>query len=126
MAWDFESVAFSNHLASPEEWGRPMSAVPGRVLLVNLESFWNLVENCHAAGGGPGCAACVWRWKPNGLVAGDPDECGDAFHAAVKAQQGENLTTRGPAGERWDVRDEGEAARRLPRLSVMFPLIADS
>ncbi|MFD4689023.1 DUF4240 domain-containing protein [Streptomyces sp. NPDC058463] len=64
--------------------------------------------------------------EAHGLVAGDPDECGDAFHAAVKAQQGENLITRGPAGERWDVRDEGEAARRLPRLSVMFPLSADS
>ncbi|WP_323137229.1 DUF4240 domain-containing protein [Streptomyces sp. NBC_01764] len=30
--------------------------------------------------------------------------------------------SRGPFGEQWDVRSEAEAARKLPRLSAMFPL----
>ena len=64
--------------------------------------------------------------EAHGLVSGDPDECSDAFHTAVKAQQDKELVTRGPAGERWNVRDEDEATRRLPTLSVMFPLSADS
>lgn len=61
-----------------------------------------------------------------GLVTGDPDECGEDFYAAVQAQRGEQVVSRGLAGERWNVRDEVEAARRLPRLSAMFPLSDDS
>ncbi|MER6194255.1 DUF4240 domain-containing protein [Streptomyces cyaneofuscatus] len=57
-----------------------------------------------------------------GAVTGDPDPCGEAFYAAVRAQRGEHVGSRGLAGERWNVRDEAEATRRLPRLSVMFPL----
>ncbi|MFF8534376.1 DUF4240 domain-containing protein [Streptomyces sp. NPDC015532] len=62
-----------------------------------------------------------------GLATGDPDPCGDRFHAAVRAQRGEHLVGRRVlAGERWNVRDEADATRRLPRLSVMFPLGDDS
>ncbi|MFD4613113.1 DUF4240 domain-containing protein [Streptomyces sp. NPDC058451] len=61
-----------------------------------------------------------------GFVTGDPDPCGEDFYAAVRAQRGEHVVNRGLAGERWNVRDEAEATRRLPRLSVMFPLRADS
>ncbi|MEY9835637.1 DUF4240 domain-containing protein [Streptacidiphilus sp. EB103A] len=61
-----------------------------------------------------------------GLVAGDADECGEDFYAAVQAQRGEQVASRGLAGEHWNVRDEVEAARRLPRLSAMFPLSDDS
>ncbi|MEU2021284.1 DUF4240 domain-containing protein [Streptomyces sp. NPDC016469] len=60
------------------------------------------------------------------LVTGEPDECGDAFYAAVETRRGEHVVSRGLAGQRWNVRDEIEAARRLPRLSVMFPLNADA
>ncbi|MFG3530121.1 DUF4240 domain-containing protein [Streptomyces sp. NPDC047917] len=61
-----------------------------------------------------------------GAVTGDPDPCGEEFYATVRAQRGEHVVSRGLAGERWNVRDEAEATRRLPRLSVMFPLHADS
>ncbi|MEU9321800.1 DUF4240 domain-containing protein [Streptomyces sp. NPDC048295] len=61
-----------------------------------------------------------------GLVTGDPDECGDAFYAAVRTRRGEHAVGQGPTGKRWNVWDEEEAARRLPRLSVMFPLSADA
>lgn len=64
--------------------------------------------------------------EAHGLVTGDPDECGDAFYAAVKTRRGEHAVSQGLAGKRWNVRDEDEAARRLPRLSVMFPLNADA
>ncbi|MEU0788375.1 DUF4240 domain-containing protein [Streptomyces sp. NPDC006173] len=60
------------------------------------------------------------------LVTGDPDPCGEEFYAAVQAQRGEHLVSRWLAGERWNVREEAEATRRLPRLSAMFPLHADS
>ncbi|MFD8911075.1 DUF4240 domain-containing protein [Streptomyces sp. NPDC059575] len=55
-------------------------------------------------------------------LTGVDDECGEAFYEAVGAEQGDGSGNSGPLGERWDVRCEGEAARRLPRLSAMFPL----
>ncbi|MFD8573384.1 DUF4240 domain-containing protein [Streptomyces sp. NPDC059639] len=60
------------------------------------------------------------------LVTGDRDPCGEESSAAVRAQRGRHVVSRGLAGERWNVRDEAEATRRLPRLSSMFPLRADS
>ncbi|MFE6887965.1 DUF4240 domain-containing protein [Streptomyces sp. NPDC057694] len=60
------------------------------------------------------------------LVSGDLDPCGEEFSAAVRARRGAHVVSRGLAGERWNVRDEAEAARRLPRLSSMFSLRADS
>ena len=59
-------------------------------------------------------------------VAGPFDDCGDAFYAAAQAV----LDAEAPAvpassglrGRRWSVLDEPESARRLPRLTVMFPL----
>ncbi|WDN56113.1 DUF4240 domain-containing protein [Streptomyces clavuligerus] len=63
-------------------------------------------------------------WEAHQLVTGEPDECGDAFYAAVESRRGEHVVSRGLAGQRWNVRDEAEAARRLPGLSVMFPLSA--
>ncbi|MFF7213598.1 DUF4240 domain-containing protein [Streptomyces sp. NPDC008238] len=56
------------------------------------------------------------------LVAGESDDCGDAFYDAVNARASSGAGPRGPAGERWDVRDEAEASRKLPRLSSVFPL----
>lgn len=68
------------------------------------------------------------------LATGPSGDFGDAFYAAVRAVQraagsaGQPGTLpaasggRGPSGRRWTARDEEEAARRLPRLSVMFPL----
>ncbi|MEV4875885.1 DUF4240 domain-containing protein [Streptomyces cyaneofuscatus] len=64
--------------------------------------------------------------EAHGLVNGNPDERGDAFYAAVKTRRGEHAVSEGLVGERWNVRDEDVAARRLPRLSVMFPLSADA
>ncbi|MFE2037714.1 DUF4240 domain-containing protein [Streptomyces scopuliridis] len=61
-----------------------------------------------------------------GLVTGDPDQCSEEFYASVQARRGEHVVSRGLAGERWNVRDEAEATRGLPRLSVMFPLSDDS
>lgn len=90
-------------------------------------AFLNHPPPTVGAGTGPGgSGSTMWRQKPMGLCPGKPDGCGDAFYAAVKAQQDKELVTRGPAGQRWNVRDEDEATRRLPRLSVMFPLSADS
>ncbi|MFS4091361.1 DUF4240 domain-containing protein [Streptomyces sp. AF1A] len=57
-----------------------------------------------------------------GILAGVDDECGGAFYEAVDAEQVDRGDRSGPLGERWDVRREDEAARRLPRLSAMFPL----
>ncbi|MEU6242863.1 DUF4240 domain-containing protein [Streptomyces sp. NPDC047024] len=57
-----------------------------------------------------------------GILTGVDDECGEAFYGAVGAEQGDRGGNSGPRGERWDVRCEDEAARRLPRLSAMFPL----
>lgn len=70
------------------------------------------------------------------LATGPSDDFGDAFYAAVRAAQREAAAAAGhagapplapygsrdPSGRRWTARDEEEAARRLPRLSVMFPL----
>jgi hypothetical protein len=57
-----------------------------------------------------------------GLLTGADDECGDAFYAAVEAEQGGRERGSGPRGERWDVRCEDEAAHKLPKLSTMFLL----
>jgi hypothetical protein len=64
------------------------------------------------------------------LVTGPSDDYGDAFYAAVRAADPSGHAGappvpyggRDPSGSRWTARDEEEAARRLPRLSVMFPL----
>ncbi|MFJ8629196.1 DUF4240 domain-containing protein [Streptomyces sp. NPDC093568] len=57
-----------------------------------------------------------------GGLTGIDDDCSEAFHEAVEAEQGDAEGSWGPLGQRWDVRREDEAARKLPRLSVMFPL----
>ncbi len=57
-----------------------------------------------------------------GVLTGVDDDCGDAFYEAVEAEQHGGSGSSGPLGERWDVRREDEAARKLPRLSAMFPL----
>lgn len=54
------------------------------------------------------------------LATGPSDDFGDAFYAAVRAAR--PADGGDPAGHRWSARDEGEAARRLPRLSAAFPL----
>lgn len=74
------------------------------------------------------------------LATGPSDDFGDAFYAAVRAAQREAADAAGavggqpavpaaaPSGDRnapearWTAGDEAEAARRLPRLSAMFPL----
>ncbi|MFG1811723.1 DUF4240 domain-containing protein [Streptomyces sp. NPDC049040] len=69
------------------------------------------------------------------MATGPSDDFGDAFYAAVRAAQrrAEEAAGHGtpphvpsggrdPSGSRWTARDEEEAARNLPRLSVMFPL----
>lgn len=61
--------------------------------------------------------------KAYGIVTGADDDCAEEdFYEAVDAQQGDGGDNTGPRGERWDVRRADEAARRLPRLSAMFPL----
>lgn len=57
-----------------------------------------------------------------GILTGVDDECGEAFYEAVDAERGDGAGSSGPLDERWDARCEDEAARRLPRLSTMFPL----
>ncbi|MER5601447.1 DUF4240 domain-containing protein [Streptomyces sp. NPDC002265] len=57
-----------------------------------------------------------------GILTGVDDECGEGFYEALDAVQGDGGDNAGPLGERWDVRCENEAARRLPRLSAIFPL----
>ncbi|WMX49066.1 DUF4240 domain-containing protein [Streptomyces roseicoloratus] len=57
-----------------------------------------------------------------GILTGVGDECAEAFYGAVDAEQSDEEGSSGPLGERCDVRCEDEAARRLPRLSTMFPL----
>jgi hypothetical protein len=54
-------------------------------------------------------------------VTGSTDD-GASFYDLVEAHQRGDNVNRDPLGERWDVRDEVEAARRLPRLSTMFPV----
>ncbi|WUH92792.1 DUF4240 domain-containing protein [Streptomyces sp. NBC_00433] len=70
------------------------------------------------------------------LATGPSDDFGDAFYAAVRATRRDAADAPGqagapslvpvggrdPSGRRWTASDEEEAARRLPRLSVMFPL----
>ncbi|MEU3190587.1 hypothetical protein ABZ686_08060 [Streptomyces sp. NPDC006992] len=56
-----------------------------------------------------------------GLLTGVHD-CDDAFCQAVEAERDDAGRSRGPLGEQWEVRSEAEAARKLPRLSAVFPL----
>ncbi|MEV0281596.1 DUF4240 domain-containing protein [Streptomyces sp. NPDC050610] len=57
-----------------------------------------------------------------GLLTRADDDCGDAFHEAVEAEQGAVGGNSGLRGEQCDVRCEDEALRELLRLSAMFPL----
>ncbi|MDQ0775618.1 hypothetical protein QF026_004084 [Streptomyces aurantiacus] len=57
-----------------------------------------------------------------GGLTGVDDDCSEAFYEDVEAEQGDLEGSSGPLGQRWDVRREDEAGRKLPRLSVMFPL----
>ncbi|MFC9748776.1 hypothetical protein [Streptomyces niveus] len=99
---------------------------------MNVESFWGLMETCRRqAGAGmrgwPGWESLDYvASEAYELVTGDPDPCGEAFSAAVRAQRGEHVVGRGLAEERWNVRDDAEATRGLPRLSTMFLVHADS
>ncbi|MDX6353589.1 MAG: hypothetical protein QOF98_492 [Streptomyces sp.] len=57
-------------------------------------------------------------------LTGAFEDCGDAFYAAARALL-DSVTPRpprSPTGQRWSVLDEPESARRLPRLTAMFPL----
>ncbi|HEY5836021.1 DUF4240 domain-containing protein [Streptomyces sp.] len=58
-------------------------------------------------------------------VTGATDD-GDAFYRAttafLDADRPYRLRPAAPSGSRWSVLDEPEAARRLPRLSAMFPM----
>ncbi|MGW5355194.1 DUF4240 domain-containing protein [Streptomyces sp. NPDC004031] len=73
------------------------------------------------------------------LATGPSEDFGDAFYAAVRGARRSWPAPGGgrragappvpvdgadPAGRRWSALDEEEAARRLPRLSVLFPLDA--
>jgi hypothetical protein len=64
---------------------------------------------------------CVAMEVYGGLTGVD-DDCSEAFYEDVEAEQGDGGGSSGPLGQRWDVRCEAEAARKLPRLCVMFPL----
>lgn len=46
----------------------------------------------------------------------------DAFHAAVALLRAPAPPAAAPRGHRWSALDEPEAARRLPRLTALFPL----
>ncbi|WP_406124944.1 DUF4240 domain-containing protein [Streptomyces sp. NBC_00989] len=68
------------------------------------------------------------EWEPLDYVAMEAyeittgvDDDGDAFYDAVEAEQSEGNGSSGLLGGRRDVRSEGEAARGLPRLGVLFP-----
>ncbi|MFE4371700.1 DUF4240 domain-containing protein [Streptomyces sp. NPDC056835] len=54
-------------------------------------------------------------------VTGVSDEY-EAFYTAVDARQSGDEVVRDPLGERWDVRGEVEATRKLPQLSSKFPI----
>jgi hypothetical protein len=68
------------------------------------------------------------------LATGPSGDFGDAFYAAVHVARRAAVPSprhpcaaptaghRDPTGRRWSASDEAEAARRLPRLSVLFPL----
>ncbi|MCC9709843.1 DUF4240 domain-containing protein [Streptomyces sp. MNU76] len=47
----------------------------------------------------------------------------DDFYDALENLVGGDADLTDPAGERWDARDDEQSHRRLPRLSVLFPLI---
>ncbi|MEV7432584.1 DUF4240 domain-containing protein [Streptomyces griseoviridis] len=57
-----------------------------------------------------------------GSLIGVDDDCSEAFYEDDETEQGDGESSSEPLGQRWDVRREDEAARKLPRLSVMFPL----
>ncbi|MFI6085733.1 DUF4240 domain-containing protein [Streptomyces sp. NPDC051217] len=54
-------------------------------------------------------------------VTGVPYDAG-SFYEAVAARRSGDDVLRNPLGERWDVRDELEATRKLPQLSTKFPI----
>ena len=66
------------------------------------------------------------QWESLGYVAVEAYEqrTGDAegFYDAMEARGHHSPTGPHPTGEDWDVQNPAEAARRLPRLSWMFPL----
>ncbi|MFD8596609.1 DUF4240 domain-containing protein [Kitasatospora sp. NPDC059646] len=51
-------------------------------------------------------------------LTGEPDGLGEALAASPEA--GPLRTVTGPAGVRWDVADDEEVRRRLPRLAALF------
>ncbi|MFB7149423.1 DUF4240 domain-containing protein [Streptomyces sp. NPDC002248] len=66
------------------------------------------------------------EWEELDYVAGRAFEdvtgkADDDFHDAMDALQVEDLEPSVPVGERWDANRDDEAARRLPRLSALFP-----
>ncbi|MEH0653178.1 DUF4240 domain-containing protein [Streptomyces scabiei] len=67
------------------------------------------------------------EWEELDYVAGQAFEdvtgkTHDDFHDAIDAQNFEDPEPKDPAGERWDVNRGEETARRLPRLSALFPV----
>ncbi|WP_436801411.1 DUF4240 domain-containing protein [Streptomyces griseorubiginosus] len=62
-----------------------------------------------------GSLSTMSRWRRTGVLTGVEDDCGDASCAAVDAEQGGGEASSGPLGQRWDVRRENEAARKLPK-----------
>jgi hypothetical protein len=76
------------------------------------------------------------QWESLGYLAADAyeqrtgafDDCGDSFYAAARALLDAAADPAAPApphappGLRWSVHDEAESARRLPRLTALFPL----
>ncbi|MHC0432726.1 DUF4240 domain-containing protein [Streptomyces sp. O3] len=68
------------------------------------------------------------EWEELDYVAGHAFEdvtgkTDDDFHDATDALHIEDLEPREPVGERWDVNRDEESARRLPRLTALFPVV---
>jgi hypothetical protein len=57
-------------------------------------------------------------WEAYEQVTGEEE----GLYDAMEARGHHSPTGPHPTGEDWDVQDPAEAARRLPRLSWMFPL----
>ncbi|MGW6912409.1 DUF4240 domain-containing protein [Kitasatospora sp. NPDC054939] len=87
--------------------GRPMSSWCESVEWPEWEELDYLAQEVH-----------------DGLTGADDE--GDAFYDAVDDwhPDGSPMPDADPTGERWDVRDPAEAARRLPRLTALFPAAA--
>ncbi|MFG3200229.1 DUF4240 domain-containing protein [Streptomyces sp. NPDC048208] len=67
------------------------------------------------------------EWEELGYVArqvfeGVTGKSYDDFHDAIDALNSEDPEPSDPVGERWDVNRNEETARRLPRLSALFPV----